>query len=672
MRITGLATGLDMDKIVSDSMKPYRFKIDQTQQKRDIVEMKQMLYRDVINDSRELYNKYFDVSKPDSLLLSKNWATTKFTSSNENVLSVSGNTDAKAESYTIKGTTGTAAKAVVTTGIKDKEKMVINGKEFTLTGASEKEIAMNLNNDMKKAGVNVSVRYSDFAGTTTNQKGLIFESNVVGKDGTFTLGGAFPEGGISSPGINATAATVTGFNVEELKKSTQIKIGKNVIEIGDVKDLDSKEIEKIINTKIDEHNKKKENSENQINLAVKISDKEEITFTSTKLGKLDEVPVIDIGGQIGVPTNGVDATRAKNTIELNSIRGKTISVNGTIVDLSKATPGEEAEYLNKILEGQGIEAKLDRGAIVLTSTKAGEGNEIKVGIYDGKNDISVSEGVDSNITFTDSKGGVYKHTGNSNTVTLDGVTFTFNGIIPEGGITVNGKTDSTETKDKLVKFVEDYNVLMEKLNKMVGEKPNKKYQPLTAEQKKEMSESEVKLWNEKVKQGQLSRDSDVTRLRDSMKSIMSSMSGQLEKIGISPVGDYQGSKNGTLKIDEAKLTQALDSNPDEVMKLFIENSKDASGKETKGVMQKLKDTLYNETVTVTSSLIKKAGIENSATSSNNDLTRSIEKYNKKMADLEKDFARREQALYSKYARLEVSMNKYNSQQSMMAQQFGGQ
>ncbi|MGL5084486.1 MAG: flagellar cap protein FliD N-terminal domain-containing protein, partial [Clostridium sp.] len=93
MRITGLATGLDMDKIVSDSMKPYRYKVDQTQQKRDIVEMKQMLYRDVINDSRELYNKYFDVSKPDSLLLSKNWSTTKFTSSNENVLSVSGSAE---------------------------------------------------------------------------------------------------------------------------------------------------------------------------------------------------------------------------------------------------------------------------------------------------------------------------------------------------------------------------------------------------------------------------------------------------------------------------------------------------------------------------------------------------------------------------------------------------
>ena len=43
MRITGLATGLDMDEIVTSSMKPYRVKIDQTTQKRDVVEILKVL-----------------------------------------------------------------------------------------------------------------------------------------------------------------------------------------------------------------------------------------------------------------------------------------------------------------------------------------------------------------------------------------------------------------------------------------------------------------------------------------------------------------------------------------------------------------------------------------------------------------------------------------------------
>ena len=43
MRITGLATGLDMDQIVKDSMKPYRIKIDRKGQDKEILEIKQKL-----------------------------------------------------------------------------------------------------------------------------------------------------------------------------------------------------------------------------------------------------------------------------------------------------------------------------------------------------------------------------------------------------------------------------------------------------------------------------------------------------------------------------------------------------------------------------------------------------------------------------------------------------
>ena len=45
MRITGLATGLDMDEVIKESMRPYRVKIQQQQQQKEIVEIKQKLYR---------------------------------------------------------------------------------------------------------------------------------------------------------------------------------------------------------------------------------------------------------------------------------------------------------------------------------------------------------------------------------------------------------------------------------------------------------------------------------------------------------------------------------------------------------------------------------------------------------------------------------------------------
>ena len=63
MRITGLSTGLDMDEIVKNSMKPYRIKIEKQGQNKEILEIKQKLYRDMLKDSRDLYNKYIEYKK---------------------------------------------------------------------------------------------------------------------------------------------------------------------------------------------------------------------------------------------------------------------------------------------------------------------------------------------------------------------------------------------------------------------------------------------------------------------------------------------------------------------------------------------------------------------------------------------------------------------------------
>jgi len=664
MRITGLATGLDMDQLVKETMQPYRIRIQQQQQKKEITEIKQQLYRDVIKESRELYNKYFDVAKTDSLLLSKNWGTTKFISSNENVLTVTSSSDAKPGNYTVTGNTATAAKAVVTTGISDTDSIVVNGKKFTLQGDTAKVRAENLNKELQTAGMNVSVRYSDFAGTEAgNKSGFIFESTVLGKDSAFIIGDT---PATVHKGIDGTAATVTGFTVENLKDANgEININGEIVTI-DIKDeYVYDDIEKLLQSKLKDKK-----------LTAEIDENGHITFSSTVFGSKVDDPKIEINGNGGTFTKGIDAT---NTVSLGDIKNKKISINGNIIDMSKAVYGQEVEYLNKALKEQNINvtARLDEAdpsKIVFTSTKVAA----EIGILNGGS-IS-SQGTDASLTIKDDKGGVYTHTGTSNTLTLDGVTFKFTGEIPSEGISVNGKSDVTAVKDKVVNFINDYNKLMEKLNTLTTEKRNRNYMPLTDEQKKEMSENEIKLWDERVKKGQLYKDSDVSRIANSMKSamrgIVSGVDGNLEKFGIKPVSDYQGTKNGTYTIDETKFTEALENNSEEVMKLFINTPPSVEGMSDQekysktGIAQRLKSILYNETVTTSSVLIKKAGVEGSASVANNELTKSIEKYEKKMLDMEKDFSRREQQLYSKWATIESMMNKLNSQQSYLASQLG--
>ncbi|NKF06930.1 flagellar filament capping protein FliD [Clostridium gasigenes] len=503
MRVTGLASGLDVDQVVKDSMKPYRIKVDQTKQKREIVEMKQQLYRDVLKDSKEFHRKYLEFSNQDSLLQSKNWGTTTFESTDSGAVSVNGLAGGKAENYKV-SVTQLASKATTTL----KTEYLKAGEGFALEMAGTpiptpisigvitadelkdpSKLAERINKELLLGKIDVTVKYSQFS------NGLVFESGSMG--------------------------------IGTVDKPNEFKI--------------------------------------------------------TGLGN----------DKLGTP----------------------------IADL---------------------EAK-------------------------GKN---------SKATITNSRGESKDVDGSSNKVVYDGVEFSFNDVTTSE-VRITGKTDAKATVDKIVLFINDYNVLMEKLNKMTSEKRNKNYMPLSEEQKKEMSESEVKLWNEKTKQGQLYRDSDLTRIANKMKEAMRSVPGasiNIEKIGIKPVKDYE-SKNGTFTVDVDKLTKALESNSEEIMKSLIglppEGTPENEKASKTGVLQRLKDVIFDETVTVASSLIKRVGVEGSPSVSNNDLTKSIEKYNKKMEELEKDFARREKSLYSKYAKLEVIMNKYNSQQSMMTQQMGG-
>ena len=689
MRITGLATGLDMDEIIKNSMKPYRIKIDKKGQDKEILEIKQKLYREVIKDSREFYNKYFDVASSNSLLLSKNWSSVQFTSSNENVLTVSGSGDAKAENYIIKGETGRPARASLALDDIKNNTVVVNGKEFTIEGDTEKEKASNLTKQLKEAGINVAVRYSDFAGTTTsgNAKGFVFESTVLGKEGSFILGDTVSILGQENKGVDDIYSTTRGIQTKHFKISytntisletengkVDIKISGKDIQKDDGSGVDSEKLKNILNKELDEHN-----------LSVDIADNGEIIFKSTVLGSIVN-PQITVNGNGGTFNKGKVGSPTTNIFALNDIKDGKIYINDEFIDLSSfenigtAKDEELVEYINKILDDKkmGITATLNGENLVLTSHENSSKNEIIVSKVLGSR--NVDDGRDASITFEDGKGGVYKYVGTSNTVTLDGVTFKFTGDIPEDGITVNGKQDVKSIKDNLVNFFNDYNKLVEKLNTLTTEKRNRDFTPLTADQKKEMSEDEIKLWKEKVEKGQLSKDNDLTRISNSLKQAMRTLVDgtglNLEKIGITPSSDYSGTKNGTYTINEDKLTKALEENSQEIMDMFI---KSAPKNETlsegqkysrTGLMHRVKDILYNETVTVTSSLIKKAGIEGSSTTYNNELTRSIEKYEQKMADMEKDFSRREQALYSKYANLETMMNQYNSQQSYLMQQLG--
>lgn len=244
-----------------------------------------------------------------------------------------------------------------------------------------------------------------------------------------------------------------------------------------------------------------------------------------------------------------------------------------------------------------------------------------------------------------------------------------------------GETDATEVKDKIVKFVNDYNTLLQSINTKIYETRDKDYMPLTDEQKKSMSEDQITAWEKKAQTGLLRKDSDLERITSEMKSAMSSvMSGSgsyLEKIGITPVKDYTD-KNGMFTIDEDKLTKALEDNAGNVKDLLTRTittvKNPVTGKDEVtdkgGILTQLKTSLYSEFKISTSVLSKKAGLVGGSTEYNNTLSTNIYKKKQLIADLNKSLTSKENALYKKYSDLETIMQKLNSQQSSLASMLG--
>ena len=725
MRITGLGTGLEVDSIIKETMQGYRIKINQQHQKKDILEIKQKLYRDVMAESKNFYNKYLDILSSDSIISSSKWQSVKYDSTSNSV-KVTGSTEAKADNYKITGQTATAAKKVVTKDelevmktskvvidgkdesgndkLVTKNYLNINGKDYELIDGTLKDQAKYLNDKLKMDGVNISVRYSDFAGTlegvNNNKSGFVFESTVLGKDSVFVIGGSEVTeniGGVAGfvDGINASGATVSGItfdsfkpifsedDTEETKKniSFSIKLGDNTYDLSvDVTSIHTNEdISALINKALSEKTETKD-----IITEIDPNNNNNIIFKTKTLGESAQKFSVTIGSNGTIESGaGINATYATRTVLGSELSGK-ISINNNVinVDDSLVTNEDKINYINSVLEKQGIKVKASLGSgddVIFTSTIAGEIKNLDVKKMAADGSIS-DNGTEANITIKDGKGGVYTHTGNKNLIQLDGVTFNFSGEIPAEGITITGSTNVTDTKDKIVKLFNDYNSLIEKLNTLTTEKRNRNYSPLTADQKSELSEKEIELWESKVEQGQLYRDSDLTRisnsLKEAMRTIVSGTGLTLEKIGISPVADYSGTKNGTFKIDESKLTAALENNIDEVKNMFTKsaptdpNLSSSQKYNQTGIFYRVKDILYSETMTNTSSLAKKAGIVGTSSVLTNSLSKSITRYERKIEDMEVAFSRKEQALYSKYASLETMMNNLNSQQSYLYQSLG--
>ena len=156
----------------------------------------------------------------------------------------------------------------------------------------------------------------------------------------------------------------------------------------------------------------------------------------------------------------------------------------------------------------------------------------------------------------------------SNTFTLDGITYNLHGTNVGETASITSTQDTKSTVDKMKAFIDEYNSMMDNVYDLVTQKKNSDYPPLTEAQKEEMSEKEIENWEKKAKAGVLRNDNELRKFIEDMKgAVYGELEGlgiSLSDIGINSVSDYN--KPGQLSLDEEKFSKALKENGELVYK----------------------------------------------------------------------------------------------------------
>ena len=258
-------------------------------------------------------------------------------------------------------------------------------------------------------------------------------------------------------------------------------------------------------------------------------------------------------------------------------------------------------------------------------------------------------------------------TSSSSTVSANGLEIELTGLTKsDEPITFSVSNDVDSVYNSVKSFLKEYNDIMKEMNSLYGAESAKGYEPLTSEQKKEMSDDDVKLWEDKVKGALLRNDSTLGGIISSMRAAMMSQvtyegkTYSLSSFGIMTSTDYTegglfhiyGDAEDSVYADkEDKLKKALAEDPDAVMNVMS------------GIFENLRKTMSQ----------KMAGTKtSSAMTFYNDITmkKQIETYKKDISAWEDKLAEMEDAYYKKFTAMEVALAKLQSQQNSLAGLFG--
>lgn len=628
LRLTGLGgSGLDTDTIVKQLMTAEKIPLNKLYQKRQLAEWKRDAYREITNKLRDLKDTYFNIAKSTSNLMSAT-SFRKFagTTSNSAYVTVSGNAESVAGSHTVSVVRlATAGKAVSADGVTD----ALEGNAVSNFNLSGTKIQITLD------GVTKELTLDNYSSTG---------SEIISKSGT----------GLQALVDNAFGAgkIVVGYDEGTKKLSFDTNEGSHRITLS--------------------------NGSSNNGLAA-------LGFASGASNRLDITKSLESLSSSFV-NNLTFNSQGKLKFTINSKEftfDKSVSLSIMMNAINSDTTAKVNIKYDETADG-----------FVITSKQLGAGDNIIIGAVQEGNffgaagastiDIdpaTMEDGKDAEAIIDEQR--VIR---NTNTFTLNGATFTL--VKPHAdpvseSETVSLSMNTDEIYNNVKGFVDKYNEVISFINTKLTEKYDRDYQPLTDEQKEDLSEEEIKKWETTAKTGLLKGDSLLQNIaynmRNALTDSVAGMSTTLSSIGIT-TGEY--SEKGKLLIDETKLKAAIESNPNAISELFTKESDISYSAantaalrsqryKNEGLASRISDILNDNIRTVGGKglLLEKAGIQGDTTEYTNLIYKQIDNYDDSISEMIDKLNDKEDRYYAKFTALEKYISQMSTQSSWISQQF---
>lgn len=696
MRVTGLASGMNIDEIVENMMKAQSLPLNKIKQQKTLLEWQRDSYR-------EMNTLLLDFrTQLTNMKLSSFYRTRSVASTNEDILSATVASGAGQASYTISkiSSLAVAESRMTNSGISKQSSNKVDTTKslFSIQAAFAKDITWKQGSVESKSivtkegepitlGLADGVQITDVENMTVEVNGkkyMVVNSEtpksgevMVNKDtGELTFGDAIAanstvkvnyvtdkkvenktitkdttqiqlKGALVAGQIKLSFKDSAGTTIELSDEYTGFDTNGN--RIGQLKDKDGKVVGDInyekgtitFNSEFSNYfPAETENSEEKPKLEMTITSQQNyFSFgltTHTSKGKMDEKFLIQGSESLNSVISKVNNSKLGVTMFYDSYSDKVTMTRKETGVYNESENGQEIEFKDGDFLTQ-----------VLGFQNGNSGNYVKA----------------ENATFTING---LETSRQSNTFSMNGVTFTLKKTT-DTPVTINVNNDNDKLYENIKSFVDKYNELVEKIEKKLSEPKYKNYLPLTDDEKEKLSDTQQEKWENMAKSGILRNDSILSGLITQMRTAIYSGVNQddldssmkaLSSIGITTTADFTSAK---LEINESKLKAAIEKDPNSIELLF--NGTGATDGQ-KGVIQRL----YDKVNATMDQLKERAGnsysVNNTFTIGRqlDDLDDRIERFEARLSDLETRY-------YSQFTAMEQAIQKANSQAAYLTQFF---